>query len=231
MSGYRLYFLLTLPLMLFVILSGCKTSKNINAINSNSAKSQEKPSEKLEPKEMVIRAYQKLKEHKTYFTGRRQETENGTPTEDGTYMYEESPDKFWINAKGHEFEGGTIVLGDQAYLQDKMTNSWTRIPDIKNLRQENLLASGALRDTFLNKKINLADLTDFVFVGEVKMGEKKVLTYQYSNNYEVPSVDKIWISMETGLPIMVEQKIRNKGIVRTMFDYEKKFNLVPPFEQ
>lgn len=173
--------------------------------------------ESTDPKQAVVGAFQKLKLTPSYYFKRTTKIENSYIEE-----FRTAPDRYWTNTN---FLGTVLEIMRLGEYQYKRVN---RGPWQKSTETTPEKAGPMV---FRLEKSDPADFSDVMLESKTELDKKPVFVYTYKHRDKETfnTIQRMWLSAETGLPLKIEMGQKEIGDMNTsIFDYEKKIDLTPP---
>lgn len=202
--------LLTNLLILSVLLTisiGCKFGDLFGGI-----------SQSTDPKEAISAAFKKFQGVSFYHSITTTKNAQATVQTETDFN---APDKYWIKNSVVGSKSEVIVIGNESFSR-LSEGKWTKMP-------ENQMSATEMRKTMSEAAV--AGMKDFEFVGKESLNGKDAFVYKFKNTYGGESSSKIWIAVDSGLPMRVDTE-GNFGStnmnISIIYDYEKETKIETP---
>lgn len=199
---------------------GCKMTGTNSSSENNSSTLKEQSSKTSNPKEELQNAFKNFR-NVPFVTVKT----DGTGEESATIIEQYSSVNSSYSRKTEDGEGiETIIVGSENF--SRMNSSWEWKKDSGS--------NEPAAKTFFFKYDAFADkIPNFEIQsgGEETVNGKAATVYNLTlakPNPEVPSLIKIWISKDSGLPLKIFKVLGDNNKVTDTFDFESKVNIERP---
>ena len=199
---------------------GCKMSDTNSNTGSNNSNSKEQPSKISDSKEELLNAFKKFR-NVPFVIVKSVSTNNKSETIIEQYSSVNSS----YSRKSEDGEAiETIIVGSETFSRINSSWEWKKESDAKMTASDNF---------FFPYKWFEKHIPDFDIKseGEETINGKNAAVYNLTlskPNPEVPSLIKIWIGKDSGLPLKIfNENEKGQNLTRT-FDFESKVNIERP---
>ncbi len=191
---------------------GCK-SLNIPSLGGGGSG----VNESTNPKDAITSAFKKFMDAKFYHSSVKSKNAQAEVVTELDYN---APDKFWIKNNIANMKSEVIVAGNDSYMRMN-EGKWSKMPTGPKLAD----MRGKITDEAF------AAMKDFELIGKENLNGKDTIAYKFNSTYGGESSSKMWISVDTGLPLKVDTNGIYGGTSVTLsiiYDYEKETKIEVP---
>jgi hypothetical protein len=207
MNTQKLLTKLMIISVLLTISFGCKLGNLFGGI-----------SQSTDPKEAVTSAFKKFQAVNYYHSVTTTKNAQATVQTETDFN---APDKFWIKNSVVGTKSEVIVIGNESFSR-LSEGKWTKMPD------------GQMSATEMRKTMSeaaIAGMKDFETVGKESLNGKDAFVYKIKGTYGGESASKVWIAVDSGLPVRVDTEGNFGGTnmnISIIYDYEKETKIETP---
>jgi hypothetical protein len=212
------HLILVLTVFLVSVL-GCKTAGMTDSSNAkHTSNSTEQPSKTADSKEALVSAFKKIRTV-PFATVKTESTDSPTVIEQYS-----SATSSYSRKSADESLTETIIVGPETFSRNNSAFEWKKESGSDEPADKRFFS---IYDYFAQK----IPFFEVQSKGEETVAGKNSDVYELTlakPNPDVPSLIRIWIGKETGLPMKMYKELNKDDKVTDTFDYESAVNIVRP---